>query len=116
MRRSTSFVRTATWASDAAVRRSMRSSRILPSGMRGCGRTITEEERMGGEPWFHVAPYQPGIRAALEALRNLDADSTASILDIDQIAHSPEPTGVTVVSPAEAQQYFGIERPTRADV
>ena len=24
---------------------------------------------MGGEPWFHVAPYQPDIGAALEALR-----------------------------------------------
>ena len=24
---------------------------------------------MGGEPWFHVAPYQSDIPAALEALR-----------------------------------------------
>ena len=95
---------------------------------------------MGGEPWFHVAPYQPDIPAALEALRqrvfadgeyrgsegepasieealeNMDADGTASILDIDHVADSPEPTGVTVLSPAEAQQYFGTERPTRADV
>jgi len=95
---------------------------------------------MGGEPWFHVAPYQPDIPAALEALRqrvfadgeyrgsegepasieealeNMDADGTASILDIDHVADSPEPTGVTVLTPAEAQQYFGTERPTRADV
>jgi len=95
---------------------------------------------MGGEPWFHVAPYQPDIPAALEALRqrvfadgeyrgsegepasieealeNMDADGTASILDIDHVADSPEPTGVTVLSPAEAPQYFGTERPTRADV
>ena len=95
---------------------------------------------MGGEPWFHVAPYQPDIPAALEALRqrvfaegeyrgsegepasieealeNMDADGTASILDIDHVADSPEPTVVTVLAPAEAQQYFGTERPTRADV
>ena len=95
---------------------------------------------MGGEPWFHVAPYQSDIPAALEALRqrvfaegeyrgsneepatieealeNMDADGTASILDIDHVAASPEPTGVTVLTPAEAKQYFGTERPTRADV
>jgi hypothetical protein len=95
---------------------------------------------MGGEPWFHVAPYQSDIPAALQALRqrvfaegeyrgsneepatieealeNMDADGTASILDIDHVAASPEPTGVTVLTPAEAKQYFGTERPTRADV
>jgi len=95
---------------------------------------------MGGEPWFHVAPYQSDIPAALEALRqrvfaegeyrgsneepatieealeNMDADGTASILDIDHVAASAEPTGVTVLTPAEAKQYFGTERPTRADV
>ena len=95
---------------------------------------------MGGEPWFHVAPYQSDIPAALEALRqrvfaegeyrgsneepatieeaieNMDADGTASILDIDHVAASPEPTGVTILTPAEAKQYFGTERPTRADV
>ena len=95
---------------------------------------------MGGEPWFHVAPYQPDIPAALEALRqrvfaegeyrgsedepssieealeNMDADGTASILDIDHVADQPEPTGVTVLSPALAKQYFGTERPSRTDV
>ena len=95
---------------------------------------------MGGEPWFHVAPYQSDIPAALEALRqrvfaegeyrgsddepssieealeNMDADGTASILDIDHVANHPEPTGVTVLSPADAKQYFGTERPSRADV
>ena len=95
---------------------------------------------MGGEPWFHVAPYQSDIRAALEALRqrvftegeyrgseegpatieealeNMDADGTASILDIDHVADNPEPTGVTVLTAAEAKEYFGTERPTRADV
>ena len=95
---------------------------------------------MGGEPWFHVAAYQSDIPAALEALRqrvfaegeyrgsdaepatieealeNMDADGTASILDIDHVAASPEPTGVTVLTPAEAKQYFGTERPTRADI
>ena len=95
---------------------------------------------MGGEPWFHVAPYQPDIRAALEALRqrvfadgeyrgsedepasieealeNMDADGTASILDIDHVADEPEPMGLTVLAPADVKQYFGTERPTRADV
>jgi len=95
---------------------------------------------MGGERWFHIAPYQSDIPAALEALRqrvfaegeyrgsnaepatieealeNMDADGTASILDIDHVAASPEPTGVTVLTPVEAKQYFGSERPTRADI
>ena len=38
-----------------------------------------------------------------EALENMDADGTASILDIDHVADKPEPTAVTVlnvVSPA----------------
>ena len=95
---------------------------------------------MGAEPWHHVAPYQPDIAAALEQLRravfaagafrgseeapasieealeNMDADGTASILDIDHVADRPEPTGVTVLTPAQAVRYFGTERPTRADV
>jgi len=95
---------------------------------------------MGGEPWHHVAPYQPDIPSALEALRrrvfadgdyrgsdaepasieealeNMDADGTASILDIDHVADHPEPMGVTVLTPSEAKEYFGTERPTRADV
>ena len=95
---------------------------------------------MGGEPWFHVAPYQSDIPAALEALcqrvfaegeyrgseekpttihqalEHMDADGTASILDIDHVAASPEPTGVTVITPAEPTLYFGTDRPTRADV
>jgi hypothetical protein len=95
---------------------------------------------MGAEPWFHVAPYQSDIPAALEALRqrvfaegeyrgseedpasieealeNMDADGTASILDIDHVAEEPEPTGLTVLAPADAKRYFGTEWPTRADV
>ena len=95
---------------------------------------------MGGEPWFHVAPYQSDIPAALESLRqrvfaegeyrgsedepasieealeNMDADGTASILDIDHVADEPEPTGVTLLAAADARRYFGTERPTRADV
>src|SRR3954469_14259993 len=95
---------------------------------------------MGGEPWFHVAPYQSDVPAALEALRqrvfaegeyrgseaepatieealpNMDADGTASILDIDHVADQPEPPHVTPLPPAEAKKYFGTERPTRADV
>jgi hypothetical protein len=95
---------------------------------------------MGAEPWQHVAPYQPNVAVALEQLRqavfaagnyrgsedapesieealeNMDADGTASILDIDHVADHPEPTGVTVLTPAQAARYFGTERPSRADV
>ena len=51
-----------------------------------------------------------------EALENMDADGTASILDIDHIAKEPEPMGLTVLAPADARRYFGTERPIRADV
>jgi hypothetical protein len=95
---------------------------------------------MGAEPWQHIARYQPDVGAALEqarravfeagdyrgseespgdiagAVENMDADGTASILDIDHVAERPEPTGVTVVTPAQAARYFGTERPSRADV
>ena len=95
---------------------------------------------MGAEPWQCLAPYQPDIAAALhelrrsvfaagtfrgsdlapasieEALENMDADGTASILDIDHVAQRAGPTGVTVLTAAQLARYFGTERPTRADV
>jgi hypothetical protein len=46
----------------------------------------------------------------------MDADGTASILDIDHVAERPEPTGVTVLTAAQTAGYFGTERPTRRDV
>jgi hypothetical protein len=95
---------------------------------------------MGGEPWFHVAPYQSDIPAVLEALRrrvftegeyrgsdaepasieealeNMDADGTASILDIDHVADNPEPTGVSALTPAKAQEWTIISlRPVNPD-
>ena len=90
---------------------------------------------MGGEPWRHVAPYQSDIPSALEALRqrefadgdyrgseaepasieealeNMDADGTASILDIDHVADHPEPMGVTVLTPSEAKEYSARNGP-----
>ena len=63
-----------------------------------------------------TAAAKQSLATIEEALENMDADGTASILDIDHVADSPEPTGVTVLTPAEAQQYFGTERPTRAEV
>jgi hypothetical protein len=95
---------------------------------------------MGAEPWQYVVPYRSDVAAALEQLRqavfdagtfrgsedapasieealeNMDADGTASILDIDHVADRPEPMGVTVLTPAQTAQYFGTERPTRRDV
>jgi len=95
---------------------------------------------MGAEPWFHFAPYQSDIPEALEVLRervfadgeyrgsedepdsieealeNMDADGTASILDIDHVADEPEPAGVTVLSADETKRYFDTERPSRADI
>lgn len=95
---------------------------------------------MGAEPWQYVVPYQADIAAALEQLResvftsgefrgseeepatidealeNMDADGTGSILDIDHIAERPEPTGLTVLTPEQTARYFGTERPSRHDV
>jgi len=95
---------------------------------------------VGGEPWKHFAPYDPDISQALEtarqtvfaqgsyrgsedepssieeALENMDADGTASILDIDHVADTPEPTAVTLLTPEQTVQYFGTDRPTRREV
>src|SRR6185312_14558659 len=93
---------------------------------------------MGAELWRYVVPYQPNVGTALDELRqsvfaagsyrgseqrpptmqraldNMEADGTASILDIDHVAKRPEPMGVTVLTPAQTAEYFGTERPTRA--
>ena len=95
---------------------------------------------MGAEPWQYTVPYQADVGAALDALRqavfaagefrgseegpasieeaieNMDADGTSSILDIDHVTERPEPTGVTVLTPAQTLRYFGTERPGREHV
>ena len=69
---------------------------------------------MGAEPWQYFVAYQPNLQGALENLRqqefragrfrgselkpatieeafeNMDADGTASILDIERVAEEPE--------------------------
>ena len=69
---------------------------------------------MGAEPWQYFVTYQPNLQGALENLRqqefragrfrgselkpatieeafeNMDADGTASILDIERVADEPD--------------------------
>ena len=69
---------------------------------------------MGAEPWSYYVPFESSVEAALEKLRqrvfesgefrgsemhpatpeeameNMDADGTASILDIMQVSESPD--------------------------
>src|SRR5438093_2548774 len=92
---------------------------------------------MGAEPWDYFVPYELDIEAALEALRErefragrfrgselrpvsiedaviqMDADGTASILDIDHVAEEPEFCAVAPLPPDELVRLFGTDRPTR---
>jgi hypothetical protein len=95
---------------------------------------------MGGEPWDYFVPYEEDIQAALEKLRqrefragryrgsdlnpatieeaieNMEADGTASILDIFTVADQPDFSTVAPLPRAELLRLFGTERPTRAMV
>ena len=95
---------------------------------------------MGAEPYEYTVPYQTDIRLALdqlrskvfkdgefrgaelnpatpeEALENMDADGTASILDIYQVATEPDYFCAAPYASQELVNYFGTEQPTRADV
>lgn len=95
---------------------------------------------MGAEPWTSVTKYDADIQHALdnlrrdtfaagnyryaeeqpssieEALEIADADGTASILDIERIADEPDFGCAAPFSPAELRNYFGSERPSRADI
>jgi hypothetical protein len=99
-----------------------------------------EDFHMGAEPWSSFTKYESNIQQALdrhrrdvfaagdyryaeehpssieEALEIADADGTASILDIQQIADEPDFCCAAPWSPDELQQYFGAEQPTRADI
>lgn len=95
---------------------------------------------MGAEPWSIFTKHDANIQRALDRLRDeefkagryryveenptsidealeiADADGTASILDISQISAEPDFGCAAPFSAAELQQYFGSERPSRADV
>jgi hypothetical protein len=92
---------------------------------------------MGAEPWEYFVPYEPSVKAALEKLReqvfksgryrgsemkpptpqaaveNMEADGTASILDIVQVSNSPDFSSVCPLPPAQLQALFGTAQPTR---
>jgi hypothetical protein len=92
---------------------------------------------MGAEPWDYFVPYEPDIQAALEKLRqrefragryrgseddpatieeaieNMDADGTGSILDMMSVGETPDFFKVAPM-PAEVQRrLFGTDKPTR---
>lgn len=95
---------------------------------------------MGAEPYEYLVPYQPDLQIALEELRAVvfasgefntadlgpatpdealemaDADGTGSILDIQRIAQEPDFCCAAPFSQDELQQFFGTEKPSRAQV
>lgn len=95
---------------------------------------------MGAEPYQYTVPFEEDPQVALdklraqvfeqgnyrgsefnpatpdEALEMMDADGTASILDIDEITDVPDYGCAAPFTPEERLEYFGSERPTRADV
>jgi hypothetical protein len=92
---------------------------------------------MGAEPWDYFVPYEPNIQTALDKLRqrefaagrfrgselspttieeafeNMDADGTASILDIERVSDEADYGAVCPVSSSELNRYFGTDKPTR---
>ena len=95
---------------------------------------------MGAEPYEYCVSYESDVQAALEKLRSrvfasgeyrgaelapatpeealemMDADGTASILDIQQITPHPDFCCAAPFTPAELQDHFGTDRPTREDL
>ena len=92
---------------------------------------------MGAEPWSYFVPYDPNIQSVLDKLRqqefaagrfrgselnpatieeafeNMDADGTASILDIERVSNDADYGVVCPLSPNEVARYFGNDKPTR---
>ena len=92
---------------------------------------------MGAEPWSYFVPYEPNIQSVLDKLRqqefaagrfrgselnpatieeafeNMDADGTASILDIERVSNDADYGIVCPLSPSEVARYFGNDKPTR---
>jgi hypothetical protein len=95
---------------------------------------------MGAEPWSNFTKYDANVQRALdnlrrdvfaagdyryaeegpssieEALEIADADGTASILDIQQIADEPDYSCAAPFTASELKTYFGSDRPTRDQV
>jgi hypothetical protein len=95
---------------------------------------------MGAEPWSNFTKYDSNVQRALdhlrrdvfaageyryadenpssidEALEIADADGTASILDIQQISDEPDFCCAAPFSAEELKEFFGTDRPTRADI
>ena len=95
---------------------------------------------MGAEAWSVYTKYDSNIQLALDRLRDeefragryryaeenpssieealeiADADGTASILDINQVADEPDFSCAAPFTPEELAEFFGAEQPTRADV
>ncbi len=95
---------------------------------------------MGAEPWEYVVPYEPDIQSALnhlrhreftagrfrgselhpasieEAFENMDADGTASILDMERVSTTADYGAVCPLSASDLTRYFGTEQPTRAQI
>ena len=93
---------------------------------------------MGAEPWQYFVTYQPNLQGALENLRqqefragrfrgselkpatiqeafeNMDADGTASILDIERVADEPDYCAVAPLPKNTLVRLFGTDQPTRA--
>lgn len=95
---------------------------------------------MGAEPWQYFVPHEKDLQQALEKLKErefaagrfryseegpttideareiADADGTASILDIDTVASTPDFGVVVPLSAARMKELFGTERPTREEI
>ena len=95
---------------------------------------------MGAEPWDYFVPYEADVQAALdklrarefragryrgselepatmeEALENMDADGTGSILDILQVADEPDFCSITPLPRDELVRLFGTDQPTRQQI
>ena len=92
---------------------------------------------MGAEPWSYYAPFEQSVRAALETLRqrvfksgkfrgsemnpatpeeaiqNMDADGTGSILDILGVSATPDFSSVSPLPEADLISLYGTSQPTR---
>ena len=95
---------------------------------------------MGAEPYEYTVPYEADIQSALDKLRAnvftqgdyrgaemnpstpeeavemMDADGTASILDIERVSEEPDFCCAAPFSSDELIEFFGSEQPSRTEV
>ena len=91
---------------------------------------------MGAMPWSYFVPFEPSVEDALTKLRekvfasgeyrgsemnpaspvdaliNMEADGTASILDMMNVSQSPEMCAVCPLPAAQLNALFGTTQPT----